>query len=114
LVLHRARCAAHVHRDVRGARVGNDSQHRRIGRSSRHVVDQHRAGGERGASDIRLRRVDTHHNSAVARQRFDDRDDPAQLFGRVDRLRARARRFTADVEDRRARAGERQAVFDRV
>ena len=113
LLLHRARRAAHVHRDVGGARFGDDGQHAAIGRSARNVVHHPRARIERGAGDRRLRRVDAHGNRGLRRERPHHRQDPAQLFVVVDRLRSRARRLTPDVDHRRAGGGQREAVRDR-
>ena len=42
-----------------------------------------------------------------------DRQDPAQLLVGVDRLGAGPGRLAADVEDRRAGRGQREAVRDR-
>ena len=52
--------------------------------------------------------------SGMPCQALEHRHDAAQLLVSRDRLRARARRLTADVDERRALLDEPAAVLDRV
>ena len=54
VLLHRARLAEHVHQAAVGVAVGDQPGHLRIAAKRGDVVDERRAGIERGARDVRL------------------------------------------------------------
>ncbi len=67
-----------------------------------YVVDDVRAGGNRGAHHLGLAGVDRNEHGGLAPQIFDDRDDALELHGEFSRLRAGPRRLATDVDDARA------------
>ena len=112
--LHRARLALHVHRDV--PRTGIRRRRRSISGSARPaetsltIVAPASSAASATAALVVSMLIGT---PTVGGERRDHRDDPCQLLGRVDRLRAGAGRLAADVEDRRAGRGQRETVGDR-
>ena len=73
LRLHRPRLALHVHETEIRAGVRDDARELGIAAQCGHVVDEDRAALERGARDLRLRRVDRERN--LAAEPLEDGDD---------------------------------------
>ena len=77
------------------------------------VVDDRGAGLDRGARHLGFRCVDRNMSRDGRRDFSDHREDSFHLFVRRNRLRARAGRFAADIDDRGAAARHFDAVFNR-
>ena len=93
---------ARMHEDERGPRARAHVREPGIAQAA-DVVDDRRAGGDRGLGDGGLVGVDGHHD--VLRQRahgLDHRHDAVDLLVRVDRRAVRHVGLAADVDDARA------------
>ena len=89
-----------VHDDERDAVVGGEAGQRVVLADRPHVVDEIRAGGERGLGHRGLGRVDAQGRLGQGRpQGRDDRHDPATFLVLGDRGVPGPRRFATDVED---------------
>ena len=102
-----------MHRHEPRAALGDDREHAIVAQAGRDVVDDDRPGIQCRDRHRGLGRVDAHRNCGRGDERAHDPDDAAQLLGGVHRRRAGSGRLAADVEHRRTRGGERDAVLDR-
>ena len=112
-VLHGARLAAQVHRDV--ARTGDcdDVEHPVVGSERADVVHDRRTGGERGAGHRRVAGVDG-DDDTLGREPGDDGDDTRELLVDRDGLRTGPRRLSPHVDTVGAGSDERQTERDRA
>ena len=109
--LHGARLALHVHQAH--ARSRSPPPPQRPGRAQRaHVVDEPGAGGRAAARMTSGLLVSTEITAGVAaRRRSITGSTRRSSSARVDRRRARSRRFAADVDERRALGRHAHAVL---
>ena len=96
--VHRPGIAAHVHEHDRYATVGDEREHRRVVQARRHVVDELRAGVERGLGHDGLAGVDTDRN-AERRDALDDGCRPVDLHVGRHILGPRTCRLASDVDE---------------
>ena len=102
VLLHRGRVAAHVHEDDRHfCHRGHGGHSGRVAKRA-HVVDDVRAGSNCFLRHRSLSRVDGDWDAAALPDLFDHRHDAIDFQLRGDRLRSGTRRFSADVDHRRA------------
>ncbi len=101
-----------MHRDVRGAGLGDDTDEIGVGAAARDVVHHPRARVEGGAGDLGLGGVDADRNIELTCEPLHDGEHPAQFLADVHRFGTRAGRLTADVDHRRAGPGQLQSVGD--
>ena len=87
--------------------------HVRIGQAAGDVVDQCRARVERRRGNGGPRRIDAGRD-AIGGELTDHRQDASAFDRRIDALRPRARRFPADVDERRTLRTHPPAVLHRV
>jgi hypothetical protein len=97
--LHGARAAAHVHENQRSTELGGNLRETRIAAQAGNVVDDFRAGAEGDFRDRGFLRVYGDRNFQFAAQRFEHRQQAAQLNGSGDWLRTGASGLRADVDD---------------
>ena len=113
VLLHRLRGALHVHRDVACARRGDRAPHLGVRAMGGDVVDQTRAGVQRGAGHGGFHRVDRDRRFDLLNQRPDDGQHPSQLLRFVHRPGVRSRGLTAHVQEVRTLGRELQRMRHR-
>ncbi|PQM49404.1 hypothetical protein C1Y40_00372 [Mycobacterium talmoniae] len=100
-----------MHQHPRHTRLRDQRGHRRVGAATGYVVDDLGAAAQRRLGDTGMHGVDADGN-ALGDKRFHYRQDARCLHRRVDADRAGPGGFAADVDDRRALGGQRQAMVD--
>ncbi len=110
--LHGRRLALHVHHADGGVRAPLRPRARPAAQRA-NVVDEVRAGPQRGRDHFGLAGVDGKHGVGTGGERLDHRHDAIDFLLRADRCRARARRLAADVDDGRALLDHAQSGRDR-
>ncbi len=113
-VLHRCWITLHVHQNNERVGACCDTGHSLIEAQRTDIVDDPGAVVKRFFGDLRFGRVDRDGNSTSLADSFDDGDHAICLGLGGDRLRTRARRFTAHINDIRTLVDHPKSVFDGV
>ncbi len=111
--LHGARLALHVHQHDLAAQFGGDYRTVGICAQCADIVPHCGSDRDRCTGHGGLERVDADGAFPSGAKAGDDRQDPRELLGLIDRIGARPGAFAADVQNVRALLDQSQAVGDR-
>ncbi len=110
--LHRLGRAPHVHDDQSRVGGGDNAQHLGVGSAAGDVVHDDRARAERGCRHARFGRIDADGDTTRRERRYHREHTVAFGVG-VDRVRARARGLSSDVDERGSVLAQTHPVRDR-